>query len=126
MKNLLISLKTYQVCLLYTSIVETWNKFFLLQEYLEKFDHMFDINMARSMRKLCEDHTLNDYQMHHVDITSKGGGVAIYTTNKLTCKVLQPMSTTIDNVLECLRVELCLANQKIWLLVRDIGNSVRV
>ena len=56
-----------------------------------------------------EKHTLNSYQVHHMDRTSTSGGVV---NNKLTCKVLQPMSTTIDNILECLTVELSLANHK--------------
>ena len=40
------------------------------------------------------------------------GGVAIYVTDKLACKILRQMSTVIDNVLECLTVELNINNKE--------------
>ena len=52
------------------------------------------------------------YQIYYMERTSKGGGVAIYVTDKLAGEVLPQMSTVIDNVLECTTVKLSINNKE--------------
>ena len=87
-----------------------------LQEYLANIENMFD-NITLSETWLdsnnsFEDYKLIGYQIYHMDRTSKGGGVAIYVTDNLACKVLPQMSTVIDKVLECITVELSINNKE--------------
>ena len=74
------------------------SNFVKLQEYLANMEFMFDIITLSETwldsNDSFEDYKLIGYQIFHVmDRTSKGGGVAIYVTDKLACKVLPQMST---------------------------------
>ena len=56
---------------------------------------------------------LNGYEMFHVDrLSRKGGGVAVYINNKFNCKLLNDQYLSIENVCECVTVEICLKKSK--------------
>ena len=53
------------------------------------------------------------YQLCHKDRhTKKGGRVAIYIRNCIDFQILYNLSCTVENVLECISVELHIANSK--------------
>lgn len=45
-------------------------------------------------------------------INKKGGGVALYVDNDLSCKIVDSLSTTTEGVLECLSVEITVLKSK--------------
>lgn len=57
----------------------------------------------------------------------KGGGVALYVSNKLNYKVVESMSTIVDDVMECLSVEIIMGKQKnviVSCVYRAPGSSI--
>ena len=53
--------------------------------------------------------------MYHLDRGNKnGGGVAIYIQNTLIHSIINHMTYAIDDVLECLSVEVLLHNKKLY------------
>ena len=109
------------------------SNFVKLQEYLANMEFMFDIITLSETwldsNDSFEDYKLIGYQIYYMDRTSKGGGVAIYVTDKLACKVLPQMSTVIDNVLACLTVELNINNKENIIIgswYRKPGSSIDI
>lgn len=53
------------------------------------------------------------YELFTVDRTySKSGGVAIYVDSALRCNMLSSMSTTIEGIMECVTLEIHVADSK--------------
>ena len=71
---------------------------------------------------------LEGYEFSHQPRLNKnGGGVALYISKCLTFKVISKASTSIDNLLECLSVELILTNSKnviVSCIYRQPGSSI--
>ena len=109
------------------------SNFVKLQDYLANIEYMFDIITLSETwldsNDSFEDYKLIGYQIYHMDRTSKGGGVAIYVTDKLAGKVLPQMSTVIDNVLEYLTVKLNINNKENIIIsswYRKPGSSIDI
>lgn len=86
-----------------------------IKEYLQQFSQPFDI-ICISETWINEDKGI-DFEMDGYDFSfinrqNKGGGVAVYVTQELDFIVVKDMTTVIDNVLECLSVELCMKTAK--------------
>ena len=102
-----------------------------LADYLSGFNHMFDI-IAVSETWLTSNSNpslfnLPGYEFCHVDRKNKrGGGVAIYVNNNLNFEVRDNMCTVIDDVLECISVELFLPNKNVIIscLYRQPGSPI--
>ena len=82
--------------------------FNLIKEYLNQFQQTFSI-IAISETWITEDKgidfELEGYELRYINRQNKGGGgVALYVDNTLKCKVMNYMSTVIDNVLECITI----------------------
>lgn len=77
-----------------------------------------------------EDFEMDGYELLHINRKNKsGGGVAIYVDNGLKCKVLEEMTTVVDNLLECLTIELCMEKSRniiISCIYRAPGTSIEV
>ena len=56
---------------------------------------------------LIDEFNINSYDAYHVTRGIRmGGGVAIYTNKKLPCKMVETKSIAVENILECVTVEL--------------------
>ena len=89
------------------------SKFGMLEEYLIDLHHKFDIiTITETWFKSSTDLSyfqLDGYDMYHLDRGNKnGGGVAIYMQNTLRHSIINHMTYAIDDVLECLSVEVLL------------------
>ena len=56
---------------------------------------------------LINDYNVNNYNGYHITRGDRrGGGVAIYTSKELSCKLLETKSMTVEHIFECVSVEL--------------------
>ena len=91
--------------------------FINITEYLTDLNHSFDI-IAISETWLNTGtnfslHNIKGYDLFYVTRNNKkGGGVAIYTQKRINCKVLEQQTLVIDNMFECITIELCIDKQK--------------
>lgn len=79
-----------------------------IEEYLQQFHDPFSI-IAVSETWIKEekgvDFELKDYNLNYVNRTNKaGGGVAIYVHRKFKFRILESMTLTINDLLECLTI----------------------
>ena len=82
-----------------------------IRDYLDTFSQPFNI-IAISETWLNKDRELDfdmdGYELSYINRQNKGGGgVAIYVDKTLHFKVLDRMTTVVDNVLECISIEIC-------------------
>ena len=59
------------------------------------------------------DYKLPDYEMCHISRTNKKGGVAICINEYISYKLSENLSTSIDNVLECVTIDICIIDKKV-------------
>ena len=90
--------------------------FSLIKEYLHQFSQPFSI-VAISETWINNvkgaDFELEGYEFNYINRQNKiGGGVAIYVDRALKFKVMESMTTVMDNILECITVEICREKQK--------------
>ena len=87
-----------------------------IKDYLSQFSHPFDIiaisetwiNMDKGV-----DFELAGYEFNYINRRKKtAGGVAVYVINNLNYKVVESMTTAIDNLVECITIEICLEKSK--------------
>ena len=88
--------------------------------------------MAISETCACEDSTYNygitGYEVFHTTRNHRnGGGVACYVNNDLACKFIPQKSFAIDDVLECVTIEIVISGLKntiVHCLYRTLGSNV--
>ena len=84
------------------------SKFGMLEEYLIDLHHKFDITITEPSTDL-SFFQLDLYDMYHLHRGDKnGGGVAIYIQNTLRHTIINHMTYAIDDVLQCLSIEVLL------------------
>ena len=88
------------------------SKFGMFEEYLLDLHNKFDIiTITEAWFESSTDLSLfqlDGYDMYHLDRgNKKGGGVAIYIQDTLRHSIINHMTHTIDDVLECLLVKFC-------------------
>ena len=81
-----------------------------IQKYLRKFTNPFNI-IAISETWLTEERGLSfeieGYEFNYLNRKNKrGGGVAIYVDSRLRYKIIENMTTAIDDVCECITIEI--------------------
>ena len=60
---------------------------------------------------LIDDFIINNYDAYHITIgIRRDGGVAMYTNKELSCKMVESKSFVVENILECITVELTIKN----------------
>ena len=103
-----------------------------LEDCLHSIGHNFDV-IAVSETWLDNEstlHKLEGYEFCHQPRKNKnGGGVGLYISNRLNFKIVNQATTSIDNVLECMTVEIILNNSKnifVSCLYRQPGSSIDV
>lgn len=76
------------------------------------------------------DFELEGYEVNFVNRRNKsGGGVAVYVDKNLNYKVVESMTTVIDNLLECITIEIYKEKEKnviISCIYRTPGSSIQV
>ena len=87
-----------------------------IEDYLSSLNHKFDI-IAISETWANESNeqtfTFHGYDAFHtVRKNKRGGGVALYVTQELACKLLYCKSFVVNDILECVTIEILLAGQK--------------
>ncbi len=87
-----------------------------IKEYLQQLQHSFSV-IAISESWLRDDKELPEriegYEMYHQNrVHKRGGGVALYVKSALKCKVIKNMTTVIDNLLECITIEINVEKSK--------------
>ena len=84
----------------------------MLEEYLLDLHHKFDVITLTYLSFL----QLDGYDNYHLDRCNKNdGGIAIYFLNTLRHSIINHMSYVIDDVLECLSVEVLLHSKNIFI-----------
>lgn len=104
-----------------------------IKEYLQQLLHPFSI-IAVSETWFNDDKgidfELNDYNLNYVNRTNKsGGGVAIYVNKKYKYRILENMTVTINDMLECLSIEIINEKKKnciVSCLYRSPGSCVEM
>lgn len=102
-----------------------------IKDYLLTFSQSFNIiaisetwNNSGNMT----DVELDGYEFSYVNRQNKGGGgVAIYVDNTLRYRVLEDRTTVVDNLLECLTIEICMEKNRnitISCIYRAPGTSI--
>ena len=103
-----------------------------IEDCLHNIGHTFDV-IAISESWLNDNNVIPELQgyecCHQSRKNKNGGGVALYINNHLNFQILNKLSTTIDNVLECLSVELILNKSKnivVSCIYRQPGSPIDV
>ena len=104
-----------------------------IKEYVNKFTQPFNI-IAISETWINTDKgidfELNGYELRYNNRKNKGGGgVAIYVDVSLNFRVLDCMTTVVDNLLECITIEICKEKHKnviISCIYRAPGSSIEI
>lgn len=101
-----------------------------MEDCLHSIGHDFDV-IAISETWLDKEsiiHKLVVYELCHQPRKNKnGGGVALYISNRLKFKVINQATTSIDNILECITVDIILNNSKnitVSCMYRQPGSSI--
>ena len=89
------------------------SKFGMLKEYLHDLHHKFDIiTISETWLNSSTDLSffqLDGYDIYHLDRGNEnGGGVAIHIQDTLIHSIINHMTYAIDDVLECLSVDVLL------------------
>ena len=103
-----------------------------LENCLHSIGHKFDVIAISEtwLDKNSSSHTLEGYEFRHQNRSNKnGGGVALYISKCLNFEVVKAATTSIDDTLECLTVEIILKNNKniiVSCIYRQPGSSIDV
>lgn len=102
--------KDKQLSIIHINCRSLYANFTNIKDYLTQFKQLFDIiamsetwiNTERGL-----DFELEGYGLTHGDQQNKGGGdVAIYVHKNINFRILDNMTTTANNLPECVTVEL--------------------
>ncbi len=87
-----------------------------IKDYLSKFKKPFNIIAITETWLSSEkdmDFDLNGYEMTYMNRKNKsGGGVALYVENGFKYKVVESMTTAVDDLLECVTKEICMGKKR--------------
>lgn len=92
-----------------------WKNFVKIKDYLNSFPKFSIVAVSETWldKDKVSDVELDGYELFVMNREDKkGGGVAIYVDSNLQSNLVNNMSTTIDNVLECVTVEVKIEKQK--------------
>lgn len=102
-----------------------------IKDYLNKFTKPFKIiAISETWIKADKgmDFELDGYELNHINRKNKsGGGVAVYVDKDLNYRVVENMSTAVDNLFECITIEICREKNKnviISCIYRAPGSSI--
>lgn len=94
--------------------------FLNIKEYLRQFKNPFNIiAISETWISIDKgvDFEMDGYELNYNNRVKKsGGGVAIYVDKRLKYNVVKSMTAAVDNLLECITVEICVEKVKKILL----------
>lgn len=102
-----------------------------IKEYLQQLSHSFNIIAISETWFTDErgiDFEMEGYELTYVNRQKPCGGVAIYVHKNLRYKIIESMTLAIDNILECVTIEL-FNNKKntiVTCVYRTVGSDVEV
>ena len=107
--------------------------FHAIKDYLHTFAIPFHV-IAISESWITEgeetNYTLEGYDLVNINRQNKGGGgVGIFVINDLQFHIVDEMTVTMDNVLECITIEICMEKTKniiISCIYRTPGTSIEI
>lgn len=90
--------------------------FINIKEYLKQFHQQFSIIAISETWIKSEkgaDFEINGYELNFKSRANKnGGGVAVYVDNKLQYKIVESMTVVVDDICECITIEIFRENMK--------------
>ena len=90
--------------------------FLNIKEYLSQFKNPFNIIAISEIWISAEkgvDFEMDGYELNYTNRRNKsGGGVAIYVDKGMNYKVAESMTTAVDDLFECVTVEICMEKSK--------------
>lgn len=92
-----------------------YRNFSKIKDYLSNFDRFNVIAVSETWLDNVKVHDveLEGYELFTINrINKKGGGVALYVDTALRCSMVNCMSNTIENILECLTIEIDVEKSK--------------
>ena len=106
--------KVYGLSFIHFNARSLKTNFQKIKHYILELNLQFDIiaiSETWTVPDLIDDFNINSYDAYHVTRgIRRGGGVAIYTKKELSCKMVETKSKTVENILECVTVELTIKN----------------
>lgn len=109
-----------------------WSNFSKIKDYLNLFPKFSVVAVSETWLdedKLAEVE-LEGYQMFVMNRKDRrGGGVALYVDSSLQCNIMASRSITIENILECVTVEIRMEKQKniiVCCIYRTPGSSLGI
>lgn len=109
-----------------------YSNFDKIHDYLNTFKNKFTV-IALSETWLTDDKgfdfPFDGYELFFVNrVSKKGGGVALYICSDLKCKIIESMTTVIENLMECITVEIEMKKQRnimVTCIYRTPGSSIK-
>nr|XP_055059783.1 uncharacterized protein LOC129443303 [Misgurnus anguillicaudatus] len=92
-----------------------YRNFVQIKDYVCQFNKFNVIAVSETWldNEKVEDVELEGYKLFTINrVNKKGGGVALYVDTALRCKLIKSMSLTIENILECLTIEIEIERSK--------------
>lgn len=93
-----------------------YSNFEHIRDYLGHFKRQFNIIAISDNWITADKHdefNLSGYEFLHIDrVNKKGGGVALFVDKKLNYKLEKSMSFTVDDILECITIEIIQKKKK--------------
>lgn len=90
--------------------------FHSIKHYLKQLKQHFNITAITETWINSEkgsDFEIEGYEMSSINRVNKsGGGVTLYVDKDLNYKVVEKMSMVVDNLLECVTIEMCMEKKK--------------
>ena len=105
-----------------------------IDQYLKQFTKPFNI-IAVSETWLNQEKGLDNLELYGYELNYRnrankgGGGVALYIDRKLRYKIIESMSTTINDVMECITIEICMGikrNVMVSCVYRTPGSNIDI
>lgn len=123
----------HKISIIHFNSRSLYSNFLHIKEYLNHFNTPFNI-IAISETWISPDKGMDfdlyGYEMFYMNRKNEsGGGVALYIDRKINCKVVDGMSMAVDNVFECVTVEICMEKNKniiISCIYRAPGSNMEI
>lgn len=103
-----------------------------IKDYLRQLKNLFSI-IAISETWLNDekglDFEIDGYELNYKNrVNRSGGGVAIYVHNSLKYKVVEGMTAAVDDLLECITIEICMEKSKniVSCIYRTPGSNIKI
>ncbi len=123
----------HKISIIHFNSRSLYANFHSIKEYLSQFKIPFNIIAVSETwikNEKGTDFELDGYEFNYINRKNKnGGGVAIYIDNNLKYKLIGKMTEAVDDLLECITVEICFEKMKnitVTCIYRSPGSNIQV